>query len=171
MRVHPAPKKRNGAIRYAAGVGTGGRQKKLRRLPHIFSKVLELPFGADADVTVEEDSDGFRFVAATNDLWGDVRAKAIAIHPGVMKVVIRDGTDATEDDEIDDGALELNRWRFRLPPCTRPALATAAYVEGELVVVIPKAMGAEEEEGESGGEVDGEIGRLVIVTTLREFAT
>ncbi|XP_010909057.1 uncharacterized protein [Elaeis guineensis] len=144
MRVHPAPRKRNITFRYdanprvsAAGAGTdvGGRQKKLRRLPHIFSKVLELPLGSDADVFVEEGPDGFRFVAATDDLWDDVRANAIEIYPGVMKVVIRH-----EDGEVEEDELDLDRWRFRLPPSSRPALATAAYADGELVVTIPKAV-------------------------------
>ncbi|XP_008778997.1 17.4 kDa class I heat shock protein-like [Phoenix dactylifera] len=142
MRVHPAPRKRNIAFRCdasprlsAAGAGDGGRQKKLRRLPHIFSKVLELPLGSDADVSFEEGPDGFRFVAATDDLWDDVRAHAIEIHPGVMKVVVRDGHGKEEEEE----ELDLDRWRFRLPPSSRPALATAAYTDGELVVTIPKA--------------------------------
>lgn len=141
MRVYPAPRKRNIALRcddssshFAAG---GGQRKKLRRLPHIFSKVLELPLGSDADVSVEEGPDGFRFVAATDNLWDDVRAHAIEIHPGVMKVVVRDagggGGEGVEEE------LELDRWRFRLPPSTLPALATAAYAVGELVVTIPKA--------------------------------
>nr|CAD1819769.1 unnamed protein product [Ananas comosus var. bracteatus] len=180
MRVHPAPKKRNITIRYdanailaaaaAAGVGGGGgRQKKLRRLPHIFSKVLELPFGADAEVSVEEDSDGFRFVAAADDLWDDVRALPVEIHPGVMKVVIRPAAAAAAADsgEVDDGSLELNRWRFRLPPYTRPSLATAAYVDGELIVTVPKGAASDEEEGAGvlspGGRLNGGIGRLMLV--------
>ncbi|CAL9042846.1 unnamed protein product [Musa banksii] len=138
MRVHPAPRKRNITFRYdvnpaATAAAVLNRQKKLRRLPHIFSKVLELPFEADADVAIEENSEGFRFVAATDDLWGNVRAHAIEIHPGVMKVVVRDGGGV----DLEEG-LELDRWRFRLPPSTRPALATASYTGGVLVVTVPK---------------------------------
>ncbi|RWV99197.1 hypothetical protein GW17_00037909 [Ensete ventricosum] len=149
MRVHPVPKKRNITLRCgvnpaAAATAEHGRQKKLRRLPHIFSKVLELPLAADADVAVEEDADGFRFVAATDVLWGDVQAQTVQIHPGVTKVFVRDGSDG---DDLDT-ELELNRWRFRLPSCTRPALATAAYTSGELVVTIPKGAGPEEDDGE-----------------------
>lgn len=174
MRVHPVPKKRNITFRCgvnpaAAATAVHGRQKKLRRLPHIFSKVLELPFAADADVAVEEDADGFRFVAATDVLWGDVQAQTVQIHPGVTKVFVRDGSDG---DDLDT-ELELNRWRFRLPPSTRPALATAAYTSGELVVTIPKGAGPEEEDGEvqeffGGGGSNGDLGgrdisHLVIV--------
>ncbi|XP_074590786.1 uncharacterized protein LOC141846646 [Curcuma longa] len=124
MKVHPAP-------------AVLGRQKKLRRLPHVFSKVLELPFSAEADVAVEEDAEGFRFAAATDELWSAVRAHAIEIHPGVMKVVVRDGGGGGGGCELGEG-IDLNRWRFRLPSCTRPALATAAYADGALVVTVPK---------------------------------
>ncbi|WOK91759.1 hypothetical protein Cni_G00450 [Canna indica] len=152
MRVHPAPRKRNITVRCDVNPAVSAasllaQQKKLRRLPHIFSKVLELPFAADADVVVQEDAGGFRFVAATNDLRGDVRAHAIEIHPGVMKVVVRDGG---RDSELHDD-LELNRWRFRLPPSTRPALSTASYNDGKLIVIVPKGAGS------------GEFGRLIIV--------
>ncbi|XP_020103896.1 uncharacterized protein LOC109720938 isoform X2 [Ananas comosus] len=148
MRVHP--------VRSAAA--TGGRRKHLRRLPHIFSKVLELPLAADADVAVHEDPEGFRFVvaAAAVGLDGGVRAHAIRIHPGVIKVVIRPPAAAAEE-VLDD--LELDRWRFRLPPSTRPALAAASYDGGELVVTVPKGSGSEEsdidEDGGGGEEREG----------------
>ncbi|GJN10158.1 hypothetical protein PR202_ga28227 [Eleusine coracana subsp. coracana] len=64
MRVHPAPRKRTIAVQRCAAAVAGG--KKLRRLPHIFAKVLELPFAADADVSVEEDAAALRFVAAAD---------------------------------------------------------------------------------------------------------
>lgn len=164
MSVHPAPRKRNITFRYnvnpaASAAAVLGRQKKLRRLPHIFSKVLELPFSADADVAIEEDADGIRFVAAADDLWSDVQAHAIEIHPGVTKVVVRSGGASGDLEELD-----LNRWRFRLPPSTRPALATAAYTGGELVVTVPKGA---RPDGEDGGAHEtiggGGFARLVIV--------
>ncbi|XP_008803410.2 uncharacterized protein LOC103716967 [Phoenix dactylifera] len=190
MRVHPAPKKRNITFRYdvstalsAAEAVELGHQKKLRRLPHIFSKVLELPLAADADVAVHEGPDGFRFVAAADAdgglSGGAVRAHAVRIYPGVMKVVVRGGAAGVDDWDLD--GLELNRWRFRLPPCTRPALAAADYIDGELVVTIPKGEGSDEsddddDEEEDGGEAElwrreekgdlrgnGGIGRLVVV--------
>ncbi|EHA8590097.1 hypothetical protein COCNU_scaffold014986G000010 [Cocos nucifera] len=191
MRVHPVPKKRNITFQYDVGAALSaaetvvlGRQKKLRRLPHIFSKVLELPLAADADVAVHEGPDDFRFVAAAGDLAGGTfRAHAVRIHPGVMKVVVRAnrraGGGGDADRDLDD--LEFDRWRFRLPPCTRPALATADCIDGELVVTVPKAKGSDdpdevEGEAEDGGEAElwgqeekgglrgnGGIGRLVVV--------
>lgn len=102
MRVHPLPKKRNMANRDAMdgketlSGGCGGVHKRLRRLPHVFSRVLELPFPSDADVSVEESSDSFRFVAVTDDdaVIGDgVRVHAVEVHPGVTKIVVRNGGD------------------------------------------------------------------------------
>lgn len=149
MRVHPAPRKRN--ITFRCGVNPAvsaaavvGRQKKLRRLPHIFSKVLELPFASEADVTVEEDEESLRFFVTADGLCGEVRAHAIEIHPGVMKVVVRD--DGCGSDDLDK-ELEVGLWRFRLPPSSRPMLASAAYTDGELVVTIPKGIEPEEESG------------------------
>ncbi|XP_010932767.1 uncharacterized protein [Elaeis guineensis] len=165
MRVHPAPKKRNITFRYDVGAAllaadavVLGRQKKLRRLPHIFSKVLELPLAAEADVAVHEGPDDFRFVAAAGDLVGGTfRAHAVRIHPGVMKVVVRgDGPAGSGGDAGRDlDGLEFDRWRFRLPPSTRPALATANCIDGELVVTVPKAKGSDDPDEEEGEEEDG----------------
>jgi hypothetical protein len=97
MKVHPMPKKRNITIQYdinsrnplsEAQALLGLSSKKLRRLPHVFSRVLELPFRSDADVLVEESPDCFRFVAETDADIGDVRAHAMEIHPGVTKIVV-----------------------------------------------------------------------------------
>lgn len=142
MRVYPVSGlgKRNVAIRYQEGPA-GRHQKKLRRLPHIFSRVLELPFSADADVAVEEGPTDFRFVASADGIGGEVRAHMIQICPGVVKIVILDELDSNSRSGslcADGSDLEFNRWRFRLPQCTRPALATAEYVDGELVVTVPK---------------------------------
>ncbi|CAN6203137.1 unnamed protein product [Urochloa humidicola] len=173
MRVHPAPRKRTIAVQRcaaaaaAAGGALGG--KKLRRLPHIFAKVLELPFAADADVSVEEDAAALRFVAAAVDGFSPAgaRAHAVEIHPGVTKVVVRDlssGSGGGGDDD-DDGAaaFELDRWRFRLPPCTRPAMATATYAEGELVVTVPKGAGPDDGDGDGAAVLGGAESVLVLV--------
>ncbi|XP_066393408.1 uncharacterized protein [Miscanthus floridulus] len=171
MRVHPAPRKRTIAVQRCAAAAAGALGgKKLRRLPHIFAKVLELPFAADADVSVEEDAAALRFVAAAVDGFspaGGARAHAVEIHPGVTKVVVRglsssSGGDAHDDDE--DGAaaaFELDRWRFRLPPCTRPAMATATYAQGELVVTVPK--GAGPDDGDAAAVLGGTNRVLVLV--------
>ncbi|XP_021897114.1 uncharacterized protein LOC110814082 [Carica papaya] len=174
MKIHPLPKKRNITIQFAPRHQTrqpitGGSHKKLRRLPHIFSRVLELPFRSDADVSVEESPEYFKFVVETDGI-GDVRAYTIEIHPGVTKIVVR-ANGSVEFSSLDE--LELDMWRFRLPESTRPELASAVYEDGELVVTVPKGVGIEdsEEEGASAGggggnrEFRGGMGnnRLVLV--------
>ncbi|CAL1396719.1 unnamed protein product [Linum trigynum] len=166
MKVHPMPNRRNNiTIRYyvnhggsggnnqRGGGGVGGElasaaggNKRLRRLPHIFNRVLELPFRSDAEVLVEESTDCFRFVAEADDV-GEVRAHTIEIHPGVTKIVIRPNG-YLELPTLDD--LELDMWRFRLPESTRPDLASAVFTDGELIVTVPKA----EEEGNNNGSRD-----------------
>ncbi|RDX63297.1 hypothetical protein CR513_58294, partial [Mucuna pruriens] len=150
MKVHPVPRKRNISIQFGVDGGNpmseaqallGIAGKKLRRLPHVFSRVLELPFRSDADVAVEEAPDCFRFVAETDGI-GDVRAHTVEIHPGVTKIVVRDGGSV----ELSLDRLELDMWRFRLPDSTRPELASAVFVDGELIVTVPKEH--EEEDGD-----------------------
>ncbi|XP_038722449.1 uncharacterized protein LOC120014543 [Tripterygium wilfordii] len=158
MKVHPLPKKQNNiAIRYqnniTANPSSVGSNKNLRRLPHIFSRILELPFRSDADVSIEESDDCFRFVAETEDIGRDVRAQAIEIHPGVTKVVVRPNG-YVEFSLVDD--LELDMWRFRLPNTTRPELASAEWADGELIVTVPK--GEEDGDGEEAEEVWGDGG-------------
>ncbi|XP_062188099.1 uncharacterized protein LOC133891398 [Phragmites australis] len=153
MRVHPAPRKRTIAVQRCAAAAGG---KKLRRLPHIFAKVLELPFAADADVSIEEDAAALRFVVAAVDGFSPAgaRAHAVEIHPGVTTVVVRDvSVGAGGDDGA--AAFELDRWRFRLPPCTRPAMATATYAEGELVVTVPKGAVPDDADGDGAAVLVG----------------
>ncbi|XP_011030681.1 PREDICTED: uncharacterized protein LOC105130057 isoform X2 [Populus euphratica] len=160
MKVHPLPKKRNNiTIQFYDHRGdplvssSGGSQhKKLRRLPHIFSRVLELPFRSDADVSVEENPDCFRFVAETDNNIGEVRAHTVEIYPGVTKIVIRPNG-YLELSPLDD--LELDMWRFRLPETTRPELASAVLADGELIVTVPK--GEEMEEEGNGNNNNGEF--------------
>ncbi|XVE65990.1 hypothetical protein DITRI_Ditri08aG0045300 [Diplodiscus trichospermus] len=180
MRIHPLPRKRNITIHYkmnprparsqAKALLTSGSHKKLQRLPHIFSRVLELPFRSDADVTVEESPNCFKFVAKTDGRIGDVvRAHAVEIRPGVTKIVIRSNS-LVDFNSLDD--LELDMWRFRLPETTRSELASAVYEDGELIVTVPKGAKVENLEGGSGGgegnrEFKGGMGndnnRLVLV--------
>ncbi|GMY27386.1 hypothetical protein FCV25MIE_22628 [Fagus crenata] len=156
MKVHPMPKKRNITIQYhinsrnpfsEAQALLGLSSKKLRRLPHVFSRVLELPFRSDADVSVEENPDCFRFIAETDDDIGEVHAHTVEIHPGVTKIVVRES--GSLELSLDD--LELDMWRFRLPESTRPELASAVFVDGELIVTVPKG----DEEGVEDGEENG----------------
>lgn len=184
MKVHPMPKKRNITIQYdissrnplsEAQALLGLSSKKLRRLPHVFSRVLELPFRSDADVLVEESPDYFRFVAETDTDIGNVRAHTVEIHPGVTKIVVRESGSL----QLSLDELELDMWRFRLPESTRPELASAVFVDGELIVTVPKGVegvqGAEENDGGGGGDEEfwrdgngggfrgGIGGRLVLV--------
>lgn len=162
MKIHPVPKKRNITFRYdIASALSQNLQKKLRRLPHIFAKVLELPFHSDADVLVQETSDSMRFVVTTDDDIGDdITAHPIEIYPGVTKIVVR-GTNVL-DLSMDE--LELDVWRFRLPAATRPELVSAAYIDGELVVTVPKGDNSDEEDGDNQEQILGEgNGRLVLV--------
>ncbi|CAA7049766.1 unnamed protein product [Microthlaspi erraticum] len=85
MTVHALPRKGNNILIHHHP--TREPKKKLRRLPHIFSRVLELPLRSDADVAVEERLDCFRFVAETDG--GGVRAYVVEIHPGVTKILVR----------------------------------------------------------------------------------
>ncbi|CAN4093705.1 unnamed protein product [Withania somnifera] len=162
MKVHPVPRKRNITLRYdiasalSQANALASRQKKLRRLPHIFAKVLELPFDSDADVSIEETSDSLRFVIPTDDAGNNIRAHTVEIYPGVTKIIIR-------GDNFFDSSLsefELDLWRFRLPPSTLPELATANFSDGELVVTVPKD--TDEENDDDDGDI-GEAGRLILV--------
>ncbi|KAK6130209.1 hypothetical protein DH2020_036019 [Rehmannia glutinosa] len=163
IRVHPMATKRNIAVQMQ-----GNAHKKLRKLPHVFSKVLELPFRSDADVAVEEGPDFFRFVAGIEVGGGaamavdDVRAYAVEIHPGVIKIVVRNGHVLCGGGDVDLflDKLEVDTWRFRLPASIRPELATAVFVDGELIVTVPKG-GSRREFVEGGGVWGGN--RLVLV--------
>ncbi|OEL38232.1 hypothetical protein BAE44_0000752 [Dichanthelium oligosanthes] len=159
MKIHPA------------AAPTGGK-KDLRRLPHVYSKVLELPLPADTDVEVFEGSDAFHFVAASARGTGVVQVRTVRIHPGVTKVVVQaggtGGTGGGEQAGADD--MELDRWRSRLPEASCPAMAVAGYVDGQLVVTVPKGRGGDEGTDGGQGEVTwrccsgGKIsGRLVVV--------
>ncbi|KAF8720265.1 hypothetical protein HU200_023922 [Digitaria exilis] len=158
MRIHPA----------AAAAPTGGK-KNLRRLPHVYSKVLELPLPVDTDVSVFEGPDAFHFVAAGSRGTGVVQVRTVRIHPGVTKVVVQaGGTGGGEQAGADD--MKLDRWRSRLPEASCPAMAVAGYVDGQLVVTVPKGHGGDEGSDGGQGEVtwgscsEGKIsGRLVVV--------
>ncbi|XP_059311675.1 uncharacterized protein LOC132063227 [Lycium ferocissimum] len=156
MKVHPVPRKRNITLQYdiSSALSQASRQKKLRRLPHIFAKVLELPFNSDTDVSIQETSDSLRFIIPTDDTAGDnIRADTVEIYPGVTKIVIRG--DNINDLDAALCEFELDMWRFRLPPSTLPELATAVNSDGVLVVTVPKDTDDLDD--------DGDIGRLILL--------
>ncbi|KAK9747749.1 hypothetical protein RND81_02G013000 [Saponaria officinalis] len=150
MKVHPTPNQRNITLRYNHAPPCRG-QKKLLRLPHIFAKVLELPFHSDADVSIEETGGFFRFTVSDTDVGPDVVADTVVIHPGVTKIVVRSSSVI----DVSMTEFELDLWRFRLPDSTRPDLASASYDGGDLVVVVPK--GEERERDDNGGGGGGGV--------------
>ncbi|KAK1428307.1 hypothetical protein QVD17_17139 [Tagetes erecta] len=167
MKVHPSSNKRNITVRYDFNSqSTAGasicRQKKLRRLPHIFGKLLELPFYSDADVSIHETSESLRFVVDTDDDIGtDIAAHTVEICPGVIKVVVRnEGSCVASGVGVGDGDLSL--WRFRLPEYTQAELATAAFSDGELVVTVPKDVNLQRNEGVWGEGNGTGSGRFVL---------
>ncbi|KFK39542.1 hypothetical protein AALP_AA3G257800 [Arabis alpina] len=165
MRVHPIPRKLNNTlIHHHHRNPTREPGKNLRRLPHIFNRVLELPLRSEADVTVEEKPDCFRFVAETDGVCGgdEMRAYMVEIHPGITKIVVRTNGSSSLGLSLDE--LELDVWRFRLPESTRPELVTVACVDGALIVTVPKIL--EEDDDDGGGGDFGQgmgSGRLVLV--------
>ncbi|XP_020238671.1 uncharacterized protein LOC109817741 [Cajanus cajan] len=121
---------------------TTSNSNKLLRLPHVFAKILELPFPSDADVFVEETKHCFRFVAACSG--GGVRAQAVEILPGITKIVIKrmDGGDVAvegQQQQQQHVSLGLGLWRFRLPPCSQPEMVSAVCSGGKMVVTVPKS--------------------------------
>ncbi|TMW89591.1 hypothetical protein EJD97_016934 [Solanum chilense] len=97
---------------------------------------------------------------------GGVRVQAVEIHTGITKIVVRNGAgDGGVDGGIEELLLEelkVDTWRFRLPATTMPELATAVFVDGELIVTVPKA-GRGGGEFADGRDVWGGGGRLVLV--------
>ncbi|XP_010551714.1 PREDICTED: uncharacterized protein LOC104822262 [Tarenaya hassleriana] len=142
MRVHPLTMKRNNILihHHARDPNTREPVKKLQRLPHIFDRILELPFRSDADVSVEEMPDCFKFSADTDGFLagdgGGVRAHMVEIHPSVVKIVVRLNGSSLGPSLLDE--LELDVWRVRLPESTRPELVTVVCDDGELIVTVPK---------------------------------
>lgn len=120
---------------------------KLRRLPHVFSRILQLPLRSDADVSVEEAPTFFRFVAETDSSLGYVETHTLHIHPGVTKIVVR----ASQSLQFSLDDLHPDIWRFRLPESVVPELTTAVFVDGELIVTVPKVDGDYEYNNEAIG--------------------
>ncbi|KAI4349494.1 hypothetical protein L6164_010077 [Bauhinia variegata] len=138
IKINPSANNRNMRSQHAV-VSTTSTTKKLWKLPHVFAKVLELPFRSDDDVSVEETPHSFRFIAYANNIniSNGVRAHAIEILPGMTKIVIK-GMDGADLQQSQFQPLDL--WRFRLPAWTRPEMTTAVYSAGKLVVTVPKSL-------------------------------
>ncbi|GAB2210248.1 hypothetical protein Droror1_Dr00015511 [Drosera rotundifolia] len=136
--------------------------RKLRRLPHIFTKTLELPLSADADITLEQHPNFLLYTSSPSPSH-HVTAHVIQLHPGLTKLVVllANGT-------VDDGLGDV--MRLRLPEGAVPELATAAVREGMLVVKVPMKKGGERwdrgmcrEMARGGGGGGDGVGRLVVI--------
>ncbi|KAJ4832290.1 hypothetical protein Tsubulata_048742 [Turnera subulata] len=129
MKVHPTTNKRNIATSLHRGAGTASSSaattnpKKLKRLPHVFAKVLELPFHSDADVLVQETPESFRFSIKREDMYDDFEAQVVEIFPGATKILVRE-TNPEDDDHDGSWADGFDTWRFRLPAMTRPEMVS-----------------------------------------------
>ncbi|CAI9118450.1 OLC1v1020023C1 [Oldenlandia corymbosa var. corymbosa] len=142
MRVYPLPSKRNLRLMESFDSSMNGNPplKKLRKLPHVFGKVLELPFRSDADVLVEDCSENIRFIAKIDvdgeDLVNEMKVRAVEIHPGVTKIVVRKGDPGEVDLLLE--RLNIDTWRFRLPRSAQPDMASIVLVDEKLIVTVPK---------------------------------
>jgi HSP20 family molecular chaperone IbpA len=102
-------------------------------MPHLFSRVLELPCDDETPVSVVEARDCFKFLVRLPDaVVDDVKVEVLEIVPGATKVLVR-GVDAED-------VPEVNYWRFRLPSTTVPEKAVASYEHDHLSVMIPKVV-------------------------------
>lgn len=78
---------------------------KLKRMPHLFSRVLELPFHAETPVSVVESRDCYRFqVRLPGALVDEVKVEVLEIVPGATKVLVR-GVDNNEADQVSEVSI------------------------------------------------------------------
>ncbi|KAB5568364.1 hypothetical protein DKX38_002157 [Salix brachista] len=158
MKIHPTPTKRIITITQyndASSLTHTPKAKKLYRLPHVFDRVLELPFHSDTEVLVQETPDSFHFVANSENITipDDYQALVVEIFPGLTKIVVLKDTDSGDDNPSMD-ELEIDTWRCRLPATVRPEMANARCIEGQLIVTVPKTLNLENLVG--GQNVDEE---------------
>ena len=67
---------------------------------------------------------------------GQVRILQVEIHPaGVRKIVVRKGN---VDGEDEHELIVDTYWRYKLTASTMPELASVVFVDGELIVMVPK---------------------------------
>ncbi|KAJ7541142.1 hypothetical protein O6H91_10G048400 [Diphasiastrum complanatum] len=114
--------------------------KKLKRMPHLFPRVLELPCAADAPVEVYENEDCFTFsMRQTGLISEEIKAEVIEIVPGAVKVAVG-GIEELLQELVEREAIF---WRFRLPASTIPEASTALYEDEILTVTVPKVSSTE----------------------------
>ncbi|XP_078158133.1 uncharacterized protein LOC144553815 [Carex rostrata] len=132
----PVMRGRNVLIRYQEGPARQQQQEiNLRRFPHLFNNVVELPIAVNSDVKVENDQDSFRFVATVDGIVGAVQVHMVEIGSHAVKIVILDEFDSVA--HLDFNCRDGSRWRQRLPEYSQATMATATYQDGVLVVTVP----------------------------------
>ncbi|KAK7369124.1 hypothetical protein VNO80_11158 [Phaseolus coccineus] len=60
--------------------------------------------------------------------------------------MVRDGDSV----ELSLNQLELDMWRFNLPKSTQPKLVSAMFVDGKLIMIVPKGHKEEDKDGDRG---------------------
>lgn len=124
----------------------GSRQGQLRRMPHVFCKLLDLPFPVETNVVIEERREAYAFMIRQPGLQkADIVAETVEIVPGAIKVILR-GADRIRAALTKDSSLPATteNWRARLPTCTIPESAKASYAHGIITITIPKLLPARE---------------------------
>ncbi|KAL5225572.1 hypothetical protein ABZP36_012211 [Zizania latifolia] len=114
-------------------------ENKLQRLPSVFSMVLELPFprGANVRTYFTPDADHYivpRGVAGEPDV---VKVRIVRLERwGITRVVVHigPGEPNLEDD------LVYDKWRFRLAETSIPSMTAAGFVNGQLIVIVPRTV-------------------------------
>ncbi|KAL4558256.1 hypothetical protein LXL04_036454 [Taraxacum kok-saghyz] len=140
-------------------------QKQLRRLPHIFSQILELPLRSHANVFIEDRSDCFQFtsIIEENTFVGQLMVHVMKIHPEVTKVVIRGKNGMGREVGLWLDKSDCNVWRYRLPETSQPELTTTVVVGNILTVTVPKR--GRRSYGVKGEDVSG---GFIDIQTFRE---
>lgn len=75
--------------------------KKLKRMPHLFPRVLELPLHAETPVSVVESRDCYRFhVRLPGAHVDEVKVEVLEIVPGATKVLVRGIDNCSPDADV-----------------------------------------------------------------------
>ncbi|XP_002970016.2 17.4 kDa class I heat shock protein [Selaginella moellendorffii] len=137
-KVHPLNRRQTMVVVYdieaaaSAVPSTVTSSKPLKRMPHLFAKVLQLPFRSDKDVEVHETPECYMFAIQHSGLAAeDVRVQVLEIVPGAVKVVVGLLSSSSDENQVDC-------WRFRLPPTTSPEATRVEYSDEVLLVTVPK---------------------------------
>ncbi|KAF0929753.1 hypothetical protein E2562_024442 [Oryza meyeriana var. granulata] len=111
--------------------------RKLQRLPQVYSRVLELPFPRNTNVRKHFTADADHFFVP-HDVAGEpdvVKVHVVTLKRwDITRVVVHIGPG--EPDLKND--LVYDKWRFPLAETSILSMIMAGYVNGQLVVVVPR---------------------------------